>query len=181
MVEAPDLSPGECGFESHQEYVSELEFKSSVCYNVFVKTCKRCNVEKHRDEFGYRPDGRTNAYCKPCKLVYDKEYYQKSPARRQWQRDKNEETKRRNKDYIWSLLEAGSCVDCGEQDPVVLDFDHVRGEKSNGVMYLAERSVSLKRLIGEVAKCELRCANCHRRATAERAGTWRTTRRIPSA
>jgi hypothetical protein len=161
--------------------LSEPHIVSSVCYNVFMKTCKRCGREKHRDEFGYRPDGRTNSYCKPCKLEYDKEYYQKSAGRRDWQRNKNEESRARNKEYVWKTLEQSPCVDCGEDDPTVLQFDHVRGEKLNGVMTMVQQSVSIKKLKEEIAKCEVRCANCHMRATAKRAGTWRTTRRIPSA
>jgi hypothetical protein len=59
--------------------------------------------------------------------------------------------------------------DCGEGDPVVLDFDHVRGEKLFSVSKgLTDRSFDT--LVAEMAKCEVVCANCHRRRTARRAG-----------
>ncbi len=60
------------------------------------------------------------------------------------------------------------CVDCGEADPEVLDCDHVRGKKTAGVSVLLQGKYSLKRLIAEVALCEVRCANCHRRITRRR-------------
>ena len=62
------------------------------------------------------------------------------------------------------------CVDCGEADPIVLDFDHVRGEKKANVKRMLAGTYSLKRVFDEIAKCDVRCANCHRRATAQRGG-----------
>jgi hypothetical protein len=61
------------------------------------------------------------------------------------------------------------CVDCGEADPRVLDFDHV-GEKRELVSSLLARGARWERIETEVAQCEVRCANCHRRVTAQRAG-----------
>jgi hypothetical protein len=60
------------------------------------------------------------------------------------------------------------CVDCGETDRDVLDFDHVRGEKRFNVAQLRSGPWSLQRLIDEVAKCDVRCSNCHRKITRKR-------------
>lgn len=63
------------------------------------------------------------------------------------------------------------CVDCGETDPVVLEFDH-RGEKSFEVTQtFADRS--WRSILDEIEKCEVRCANCHRRRTAVQRGALR--------
>lgn len=71
-----------------------------------------------------------------------------------------------NRAVIRDAKAASGCVDCGERDPIVLDFDHVRGRKVRnvGMMY----SSSTAALLAEIAKCEVRCANCHRRATHSR-------------
>lgn len=61
------------------------------------------------------------------------------------------------------------CVDCGEREPAVLDFDHV-GDKRELVSALVARAAPWQRIEEEIAQCEVRCANCHRRATARRAG-----------
>lgn len=68
--------------------------------------------------------------------------------------------------YYYELLQTCVCVDCGESDPVVLDFDHVVGEKVASVSKLF-RSASKERIEAELAKCEVRCSNCHRKRTAK--------------
>ena len=76
------------------------------------------------------------------------------------------------RDYILQILLAGRCVDCGLADPAVLEFDHV-GPKSTEVGRLVREGYRLERITAEVANCELVCANCHRRRTAERCRSWR--------
>lgn len=73
----------------------------------------------------------------------------------------------RNLAYVLSLLERSECVDCGLGDICVLEFDHVAG-KIAPVMAMARDEVSLERLISEIGKCEIRCANCHRWRTFEK-------------
>lgn len=73
------------------------------------------------------------------------------------------------KAFIFEYLLTHPCVDCGESDPVVLEFDHVRGEKRNSISEMVARSCGLSTIKQEIEKCEVRCANCHRRKTfAER-------------
>lgn len=79
----------------------------------------------------------------------------------------------RNRELNFDYLCAHSCVDCGEGDPVVLDFDHVRGVKVANVSALAFRLKRWETILEEIAKCEVVCANCHRRRTAERANSFR--------
>ncbi len=60
------------------------------------------------------------------------------------------------------------CTDCGVKYPwYVMDFDHIEDKKFN--IGDAVRTVPpLDRVIEEIAKCELVCANCHRIRTYER-------------
>ena len=71
--------------------------------------------------------------------------------------------------YITTYLKANPCVDCGETDAIVLEFDHVTGKDFN-ISDAARKGVSIKKLKDEIAKCEVRCANCHRKKTYERSG-----------
>jgi hypothetical protein len=66
--------------------------------------------------------------------------------------------------YAYSRLEGSGCADCGLRDMCVLDFDHV-GPKQANVVWLANSGCRLERLIAEIERCEVRCANCHRRRT----------------
>lgn len=80
---------------------------------------------------------------------------------------KQKEHRLKNRRYALDYLNEHPCVDCGETDPVVLDFDHVRGEKSYNVGAAISGSCrSWKSIMIEIAKCEVRCANCHRKKTA---------------
>jgi hypothetical protein len=87
------------------------------------------------------------------------------------------ETTRRNLIYLRGLLTIGKCCDCGEDDLMVLEFDHLR-DKHRGVTVLARNDCSVERLRREVAKCEIRCGNCHRRRTRTLIAD-RTRRNLP--
>ena len=53
------------------------------------------------------------------------------------------------------------CMDCGQRfPPYVMDFDH-RGGKESEIAILVN-ALSLGRLVSEMAKCDVVCANCHR-------------------
>jgi len=74
--------------------------------------------------------------------------------------------------YCHDYLRCHPCIDCGETDIIVLQFDHVRGRKRGNVTSLA-RSHSLVIVKAEIAKCEVRCANCHVRKTAREQGWYK--------
>lgn len=74
---------------------------------------------------------------------------------------RREEIKRKMMDFYKSH----PCVDCGEDDPRVLDFDHLNNKKYN-VSSLLRKEYSWDSILEEAAKCEVRCANCHRKKTA---------------
>lgn len=73
----------------------------------------------------------------------------------------------RNRAFL-SELRQQPCADCGLADPVVMEFDHVpeRGEKALNVSNLV--GAPKAKLLREIAKCDVVCANCHRRRTAAR-------------
>lgn len=84
---------------------------------------------------------------------------------REWRRNNPEKVKASNwkrrealRQFINGLKSASGCVDCGyNAHPAALEYDHVRGQKIRNVgnMY------SMKAVLIEIEKCEVRCANCH--------------------
>lgn len=74
----------------------------------------------------------------------------------------------RNRQYVLEYLLKNPCVDCGEKDPIVLDFDHVRGIKKSNISDMIDDPAGLKTIQEEIDKCDVRCANCHRRITYKR-------------
>lgn len=105
--------------------------------------------------------------------AYKKAWYEKNKARHMAGVKANKLlNQEKNREVVWGHLLTHPCVDCGETDPVVLEFDHVRGEKEFNISRMMI-DYSAGAILAEVAKCEVRCANCHRRATYERCGSWR--------
>ena len=132
-----------------------------------MKICTNCKTKKPLEDFQKRSsakDGHTNL-CKLCKRNYDNSYYKNNPKRSEYIRNNQKMRELETNKYIIEYLLKNPCVDCGENDIVVLEFDHVRGEK-RGVISVIKRS-SLKSVKKEIEKCEVRCANCHRRKTAK--------------
>lgn len=141
-----------------------------------LKTCAKCGYCKQRSEFhkhSKRADG-LQVYCKSCKSITNREYEARNPSRIDKLYAQKALRRAAAEDYIRDHLRNNPCVDCGEDDWVVLEFDHVRGSKAYAVATLRQGGHSLDLVIAEIAKCDVRCCNCHRRVTYNRAGSWRS-------
>lgn len=56
------------------------------------------------------------------------------------------------------------CVDCGETNIKILEFDHIDPKtRTAWISHLMQASD--ERLLSEIAKCAVRCGPCHRRRT----------------
>jgi len=77
----------------------------------------------------------------------------------------------RNQIGIWAYLGEHPCVDCGERDPVVLEFDHLR-DKRYDISRMVHDGLAWSAIETEIAKCVVRCVNCHLRKTARENGTY---------
>ena len=80
------------------------------------------------------------------------------------QRAKDYHGKVRARMWVWSYLLDHPCVDCGENDIRVLEFDHRDPQqKHGGISRMVADRCSIDKISAEVEKCDVRCANCHRR------------------
>lgn len=134
-----------------------------------IKKCNLCGNEKDIDSFAYSNKSKNirHGRCKECKNKYTKKWYKKNKKIHKVNVYHNNKRYRvRNLKFIVEYLSTHFCVDCGERDFVVLDFDHVRGIKSHNISRMVTSSKSIKTIAKEIGKCEVRCANCHRRKTA---------------
>jgi hypothetical protein len=139
-----------------------------------VQTCTGCGQTKAAEEFGYRnkATGRQHRRCKGCVGQYGRKHYAVHKAQYSASSRRNSDARR------WELakkaqgyLLAHPCVDCGQSDPLVLDFDHVDpAEKRSTIYRLIHYACSWKTIESEIRKCEVRCANCHHRRTAMQFG-----------
>ena len=119
-------------------------------------------------------DGRTRN-CRECRKAKLKRrraqpnWHERSAAKmRDWRTANPEREKTRWQQAATNrrqlLLEAriGGCVRCGEADPACLDFHHRDPTQKLG--HIGEfRKFGMERLLTEIAKCDVLCANCHRK------------------
>jgi hypothetical protein len=117
--------------------------------------------------------GQRDNMCQPCRAAYHHEHYLAN------KRGTLQPPLKASAVYGWRtqwLLEyfkAHPCSDCGETDPVVLEFDHLRDKAFDVAQALPYRNWA--GILAEIEKCVVVCANCHRRRTAHRKRTGRAT------
>ena len=116
-----------------------------------TKVCSRCRQEKPVAAFNGK-NKKTKirqSYCKLCAVDYA---HERNEARRK----------------VLDTLKSAPCTDCGNSyPPVCMDFDHV-GEKLFSIAKARSRGMYWQKVLDEIAKCELVCANCHRVRTRDR-------------
>lgn len=113
-----------------------------------------------------KSDGKGST-CRPCMKKYRKNHYEQNKTK---VRASINDRKQKNKDNIWKYKCNSQCKDCGFSDPRCLEFDHLRDKEFN-VSQMAQRGLSWDRILKEINKCEVVCANCHRVRTHTR-GNW---------
>lgn len=109
------------------------------------------------------------------KRQYDRDYHAKrSPEQKQAKLDGQRARAKETITALRAFKGLKGCADCGESDPIVLDFDHRdQATKSFNIGDVARLGWSLKKALAEAEKCDVVCANCHRRRTAKQLG-WHT-------
>jgi hypothetical protein len=139
-----------------------------------MKQCSLCKEYKPIEEYSMKRGKPTNR-CKPCNNEYFKKWYLANKDK-QIQRVKSNEVKNKlvTQQFILEYFKKNPCVDCGETNPIVLEFDHVSGTKKKNVSELIYGGYTLDRLKQEIELCEVRCANCHRIRTAYQFDWWIT-------
>ena len=141
-----------------------------------MKMCIVCKIEQPIAAFPFRnkATGQRRSYCYECQRNYCRAHYANNrEAYNQRRYIRQRDLRKMNRDRLKGYLESKCCVDCGENDVRILEFDHVAGNKRGNVSDMVTGSVSWRRIEAELAKCEVRCANCHRRKTALQFGWFR--------
>lgn len=161
-----------------------------ACYTIHMntKTCTSCAETKDISEFNKRARSKDgyNEQCRSCisewrknrrlelkaqgitprNDIYNKEHKAEKNA---WRSAKRKETR----DFIRSLKIGKPCDMCGGFfPPVALDWDHIDPEqKSFEICQEGIREMySEEKLLEEIAKCRILCANCHRIHSAQQRG-----------
>jgi hypothetical protein len=134
-----------------------------------MKICSTCLLEKACGEF-YRKGGRLQSKCKDCQRAYFRLYYREN---RQLFITKNRLNKNRQRRRLRAILlrvKQRPCQDCGGTfHPWVMELDHRAGTvKTAAVANMVSKGCTDARLLEEIDKCDVVCANCHRMRTYRR-------------
>lgn len=128
------------------------------------KICTRCKIKKSRSEFNHRSSSRDglSSQCSNCNKDHLKNHYEKNT---EYYFIKNKKRKSSLRETMNEFKLKHGCSRCGfNEHPAALDFHH-RSDKEFNISAMANRGASLKRIVKELEKCDILCANCHRTLT----------------
>lgn len=139
--------------------------------------CTKCKKDKPEDKFNWKDkaNGKKQSKCKVCTKEYRKKYYENNKKKAlDYSSKSNRIIKERNRQFIWDYLKEHPCIDCGENNPIVLEFDHKDGSnKVSSISKMVQNQFSIENILKEIEKCDVRCANHHRIRTAEQFGWYK--------
>jgi hypothetical protein len=170
MVAPLDYARARIKSSNRARRIAECNTVGTVtCENRLMKWCSQCKTFLSFDSFAASVARRAKGgLCKLCRREYSKAYYRRNRALLNQNRLRRQRQYRaRNRKRLTGYLASHPCRDCGEADTRVLEFDHVTGNKGGNVSNLVREGWAWQRIVSEIAKCEVRCANCHRRKTVE--------------
>jgi len=123
-----------------------------------MRVCSTCKCEKDFSEFHKKGNGYSYM-CKECRKVYIRQHYLNN--KETYINKATEETKRR-RDWFIELKSKLKCEVCGENHIACLDFHHKNPSEKEITVSLAAM-YSKTKVLNEIEKCIVLCANCHRK------------------
>jgi hypothetical protein len=141
-----------------------------------LRRCSKCLRQLDESNFNWKIKGiRLQYHCKECSRKYIRNHYQNNVNYYVSKAKKRNKIIRENAySYLGPYLLSHPCVDCGETDMLVLEFDHRdRKMKDDEISHIIAKGGNLDKIVGEVSKCDIRCSNCHRRKTEKENNSWK--------
>jgi hypothetical protein len=123
--------------------------------------------------------GGLSSQCRACHHRVEQAHYRRNVGReRAKRRMRNLLVRQANHARMMEYLRGRGCSRCGIDNPVVLEFHHVRdrGHKRAPVSVLVSHGYHWSKVQAEIAICDVLCANCHRIRTASERGHYRSVR-----
>ncbi len=128
-----------------------------------TKKCSTCKHHKPIESFHRKGKG-LQPKCKSCQSAYLHNHYLCNKAA--YNRSKKK-ARQKVQNFI-SECKTKPCADCKQTyPPYVMDFDH-KYNKDFCINRGEAQGIAKSRLIAEMAKCDVVCANCHRIRTHKR-------------
>ena len=139
-----------------------------------MRICSKCNIEKNEGEYFVKDktNDRLHSQCIDCyrehRKTYQKEHYRKyGDVYRERARVSRARLKRHNQIELIKYMRDKACIECSENDIRVLEFDHIEpSKKSFGIAWAINNGKPWDAILSEIEKCQILCANCHKKRTA---------------
>jgi hypothetical protein len=127
--------------------------------------CIKCNLDKDLTEFSWKHKIKQIkvTICKICQRLKSKNHY---IANKQTYFQRNEEYVKNTRQKLNEYKTNKGCFDCAEKDFRCLDFDHLDQKTKYKSISKLSQQWSYERILIEIEKCVVRCANCHRKRTS---------------
>ncbi len=144
--------------------------------------CRECQAAARRT-----PEGMAKTRQRNRRRWANPEYRERGlAAARARRKIEGQNDLRKSRARLQAVVDAWKgqgCVDCGYGDVRAIEPDHRPGtDKLGNVSRMVQLCVGIDRLRAELAKCEPRCARCHRRMTMSRKpSSWRSAKRLPTS
>ncbi len=123
-----------------------------------------------RINWRYKSLGIRHPTCRECHKPFRKNWYENNKERHLRQvKDRKHEARNVAREYVLNYLSTHSCAECGESDPRVLEFHHRHG-KDMAVSAMVSSGYPVATIQAEINKCDVLCANCHRKKTVDERG-----------
>src|SRR6185437_10056341 len=130
-----------------------------------TKYCRGCAQVRDIEDFNWKDKnaGLRQSKCRSCTIKSSQAHYKKNKQTYvDRAHSRNDRVYKNNTQLLHEYLSAHPCVDCGCNDFRVLEFDHIKGKKKGDISSMVINGYSWITILVEIAKCEVRCANCHR-------------------
>ena len=127
-----------------------------------MKRCSKCKISKSNSEF-YKSKADKSGLCSYCKVC-------NNAATKKWQKENKElfysytkKYKDKKRDFYIEYKKRLKCQDCGERHSACLVFHHRNPEEKVFTIGCSTPGYSIERIMKEIAKCDVLCANCHKK------------------
>lgn len=125
------------------------------------KICPKCNEYKNKDQFNKnksKKDG-LQVNCKLCQSECTKKHYRNNKSA---YLDRSKKQKIKLIEWYKNYKNSLSCEKCGEDHISCLQFHHIdKNDKRFNISYGASVAFSINKILEEIEKCIVLCANCH--------------------
>jgi len=125
--------------------------------------CIICKEDKALDEFSWKNKNKEikSRECKECHKKIRNIYYQNNKEK---EKQRTSIVKKKYRQWFKDLKMTFKCSKCSEDHISCLDFHHIDPkEKEFNLSQALNRGIGKEKLLKEIEKCIILCANCHRK------------------